>query len=190
MRCRDDAAVSAGASLVSGVPRFAPGPDGPPGVAAIGKPDQIDRLIALCHDLGLVGRQQLLRAVRRGEIGIVEPARGAMVPLKLLERSLLPTIAIIGDDDYASTGPAAWPATRRLFRWAAGAMIHATGADAASYQFAIDITLRCRRFLLIETSTAHMRAWGDALQARHIPFIGLQPPSGSHPIMPPKGAMQ
>jgi len=180
MRCRDDAAVSAGASLVSGVPRFAPGP----------KPDQIDRLIALCHDLGLVGRQQLLRAVRRGQIGIIEPARGAVVPLKLLERSLLPTIAIIGDDDYASTGPSGWPATRRLFRWAAGAMIHATGADAASYQFAIDITLRCGRFLLIETGTAHMREWGDALQARHIPFIGLQPPSGSHPVMPPKGAMQ
>jgi hypothetical protein len=161
-----------------------------PGVGAIGKPDQIDRLIALCADLGLVGRTQLLRAVRRGEIGIIEPARGAVVPSKLLERSLLPTIAIIGDDEYASTGPPAWPATRRLFRWAAGAMIHATGADAARYQFAISLTLQCRRFLLIETSTAHMREWGEALQARDIPFIGLHPPSGSHPIMPPKVAMQ
>jgi hypothetical protein len=162
----------------------------PPGVAAIGKADQIDRLIALCADLGLVGRAQLLRAVRRGEIATVEPARDAVVPNKILERSLLPTIAIIGDDDYASTGPAAWPATRRLFRWTRGAMIHASGADAASYQFAIDMTLRCRRFLLIETDTAHLHEWGAALRARGVPFIGLQPPSGSHPVMPRREAVQ
>jgi hypothetical protein len=46
-------------------------------------------------------------------------------------------IAIVGDDDYQSSGPAEWPATRRLFRWARGAMIHATGADVPTYQMAI-----------------------------------------------------
>lgn len=158
--------------------------------AQIGAPDQIDRLIALCADVDLVGRVELLRAVRRGEIGIVEPARDAVVPLRVLERSLRPLIAIIGDDDYCSTGPAAWPATRRLFRWARGAMVHATGADAASYRLAIGMALHCRRFLLIETDTAHMREWGEVLLARRLPFVGLRPPAGSHPVMPPRGAMQ
>jgi DNA-binding transcriptional regulator YbjK len=41
----------------------------------IGKPDQIDRLIATYAALGLVGRVELLRAVRRVAIGVVEPAR-------------------------------------------------------------------------------------------------------------------
>lgn len=158
--------------------------------AQIGQPDRIDRLISLCADLGLVGRVELLRAVRRGEIGTVEPRRDAVVPIKVLERSLRPLIAIIGDDDYDSTGPGQWPATRRLFRWARGAMIHATGADVPSYQMAIGMALQCRRLLLIETDSAHAREWSEALLARHIPFIGLRPPAGSHPVMPPTGAMQ
>ena len=41
-----------------------------PTLFEIGKPDQIDRLIALCADLGFVGRVELLRAVRRGEIAL------------------------------------------------------------------------------------------------------------------------
>jgi len=112
--------------------------------ARIGKPDQIDRLIAMCAGLDLIGRAELLRAVRRGEIGIVETARDAVVPLRVLERSARPLIAIVGDDDYCSTGPSAWPATRRLFRWARGAMVHATGADVPSYQMAIGMALQCR----------------------------------------------
>src|ERR1039457_7103920 len=102
--------------------------------AEIGKPDQIDRLIATFAALGLVGSVELLRAVRRCEINLVEPARDAVVPLRLLERSTRPLIVVLGDDDYCSTGPTAWPATRRLFRWARGALIDATGADAPSYQ--------------------------------------------------------
>jgi hypothetical protein len=53
--------------------------------AQIGKPDQLDRLISLCAGLDLVGRVELLRAERRDEIGIVEPARDAVVPIKVLE---------------------------------------------------------------------------------------------------------
>ncbi len=50
--------------------------------------------------------------------------------------------------------------------------------------------LACRRFLLIETDTAHLREWGEALLARHVPFIGLRPPEGAHPIAPPRSTMQ
>ena len=72
----------------------------------------------------------------------------------------VPMIAVLGDDDYASTGPTGWPATRRLFRWAKGAMIHATGADAPSYQAAIRMAIGSRRFLLIETSSDCAAEWG------------------------------
>jgi hypothetical protein len=160
------------------------------GCDQIGKPDQIDRLIAACASLGLVGRVELLRSVRAGKIALVEPDRDAVVPLRLLERATRPLVALVGDDDYASTGPTAWPATRRLFRWARGAMIHATGADVPSYQMAIGMALLARRFLLVETDTAHAREWGEALLARRIPFITLRPPEGVHPVAPPRSAMQ
>ena len=152
----------------------------------IGKPDQIDRLIAAYACLDMVGRVELMRAVRAGTIDTVEPTRDRVVPTKILERSLRPLIAIIGDDDYASTGPAAWPATRRLFRWAKGAMVHATGADAPSYQIAIGMAMQCRRFVLIETDSTHAREWGEALLARRVPFIGLVPTDGTHPLSVPK----
>lgn len=158
--------------------------------AQIGAPDEIDRLIGLCAGLNLVGRVELLRAVRRHEINLAEPARDAVVPLRVLERSLRPLIAIIGDDDYCSTGPAAWPATRRLFRWARGAMIHATGADAASYRLAIGIALHCRRFLMIETDTAHLQEWAEALQTRKVPCLCLRPTTGAHPVPIERRAMQ
>jgi hypothetical protein len=156
----------------------------------IGKPDEIDRLIATYANFGMIGRVELLRAVRRGEINIAEPARDAVVPLRVLERSPRPLIVVLGDDDYSSTGPAAWPATRRVFRWAKGAMIHATGADVASYRMVIGLALVCRNFLLVETDTAHMREWSEALRARRIPSICLPPPEGVHPAPVARGAMQ
>ncbi len=159
-------------------------------VFQIGKPAEIDRLIAVYSDFGLIGRIELMRAVRGGLIGVIEPPREAVVPLRVLEQSTRPQIAIIGDDDYCSTGPADWPATRRLFRWAKGAMIHATGADVPSYQMAIGMALSCRQFLLIETDTAHMREWGDALLARKIPFICLKPIDGVHPVQIERRALQ
>jgi hypothetical protein len=55
---------------------------------------------------------------------------------------------------------------------------------------AIGMALLARRFLLIETDTAHMREWGEALLARRVPFITLRPPEGPHPIAPPRSTMQ
>jgi hypothetical protein len=156
----------------------------------IGKPAEIDRLIAACATYGLVGRVELLRAVRRGEIALVEPVRDAVVPLRVLERSTRPQIAIIGDDDYCSTGPTDWPATRRLFHWAKAAMVHASGADVPSYRLAIDMALLAQRFLLVETGTAHMQEWGEALLARKIPFVCLKPTDGVHPRPIERRAMQ
>ena len=149
----------------------------------IGRPDQIDRLIAVAATLNLPGRVALLRAVRRGEINLIEVDRQGVPPSRFLKRSHRPVIAIVGDDDYAATGPTGWVATRRLLSWARSALIHATGADERSYQMAIDQALGCHQFVLVETDTAHAREWGEALLARRVPCIALVPrDGGQHPL--------
>jgi hypothetical protein len=158
------------------------------GLTQFGSADQMDRLIAAYAQFGMVGRVELIRAVRRGEINLVEPTRDRTVPAKVLERSLRPLVVVLGDDDYASTGPSAWAATRRLFRWARSAMVHASGADAPSYQIAIGMALTRGRFILIETDTTHAQEWGDALTAHRIPFLGIVPGGdGVHPASAPRG---
>lgn len=159
------------------------------GVTQIGAPDQIDRLIVHASALGLPGRVELLRAVRGGAINLLEIGRQSAAPVRTLERSLRPVVMVLGDDDYASTGPSGWAAWQRLSYWARTAMVHATGADAASYRLAIGMALAHRRFLLIETDSAHAHDWGAALHKRNIPAIGLVPPDGAHPVMPPRGGM-
>jgi hypothetical protein len=160
------------------------------GCVQITRREHVDQMIARAADAGAVGYVELLRAARRGEINVVQPARDAVVPLRLLKQTMRPLVAVLGDDDYTSTGPTAWPATRRLFRWARGAVIHATGADVPTYRMAISMALAYWRFLLIETDTAHMREWGEALLAQKVPFVCLEPPDGVHPIPLSRGQLQ
>jgi hypothetical protein len=156
----------------------------------IGDPDQIDRLIAHAAMLNLPGRVELLRAVRARAINLVEIERKAPAPMRLIEQSSRPVMLILGDDDYAATGPAGWAAWQRLSYWARGAMVHATGADATSYQMAIGMALVVQKLLLIETDSAHAHEWGAALHRRNIPAIGLLPPDGQHPLSIARSAMQ
>lgn len=122
-----------------------------PDFCQIGKPEQIDRLIAAAASMNLPGRVELLRAVRSGSINLMEGDRQSAAPMKALEQSTRPVVFVIGDDDYASTGPAGWAAWQRLSYWARFAMVHATGADAPSYRLAIGMALLHGRMLLIET---------------------------------------
>lgn len=156
----------------------------------ITSPDQIDHLIARATTLNLPGRAELLRAVRSGGIYLVEVARDAPAPMRLIERSPRPVVLLFGDDDYASTGPTGWAAWQRASYWARGAMIHATGADVPSYRMAIGLALMTQRFLLIETDSAHAHDWGAVLYRRNIPAIGLLPPDGQHPLPLRREAMQ
>ena len=91
---------------------------GAPHHVEIGAPDQIDRLIAHAATLNLPGRVELLRAVRAGAINLVEIERKAPAPMRLIERSPRPVVMLLGDDDYAATGPAGWVAWQRLSYWA------------------------------------------------------------------------
>src|SRR4051812_42174861 len=101
-------------------------------VCKIGKADQIDRLIAHCAALGLSGRVELLRAVRTREIALIESARDGV--FRMPENLARPVIVLLGDDDYATTGPTGWATTRRLLHWAKAGLVHASGADVTSYQ--------------------------------------------------------
>jgi hypothetical protein len=159
-----------------------------PGFYQIGKPEQIDRLIAHAATMNLPGRVELLRAVRAGAINLVEIERRADAPMRAIENSPRPVIMLLGDDDYRSTGPAGWAAWQRLSYWARGAMVHATGADVPSYRLALGLAVVQRRFLMIETDSAHAHDWGSALHRRNIPALGLVPPDGTHPVVSDRAA--
>jgi hypothetical protein len=124
------------------------------------------------------------------EVTLLEVDRQGMPPSRVLKASARTLLAVIGDDDYRSTGPTGWAATRRLLYWARGGMIHATGADVPSYRTAIGMALVTWRFLLVETDSAHMDEWGGALRKHGVPFLGLRPPKGSHPVAPDRSTLQ
>jgi hypothetical protein len=154
-------------------------------------PDEIDRLIALAANMNLIGRVELLRAIRAGVLNMVELDREGKLPVRAMEKSARPVLLLIGDDDYAATGPTGWTATRRLLYWAKAGVVHATAADAASYQMAIRMTLAHRRCVLIETDTAHAAEWSTALVAHRIRCIELMPgDGGAHPVPLDRDAMQ
>lgn len=160
------------------------------GAYEIRHPEQIDRLITHASMMNLPGRVELLRAARDGLVNLIDIDRDCAAPMKLLEASSRPVVVVIGDDDYRSTGPAGWAAWQRLSYWARGAMVHATGGDAASYRLAVVMAEMQRRFLLIETSSGRAHDWGGALHRRNIQTIGLLSPDGAHPVLPAGGALQ
>ena len=156
------------------------------------RPEQIDRLIAHLIANGVAHQAELYRAVRQGRLGVVQLDRHAAAPMGMLKRAKVPCIVLIGDDDYQSCGSTGWASIPRLLRWASGAMIHGTGGDVSSYQAAITMALACRKFLLIETDSAHLQEWGDALLGASppVPFVGLRPSNGVHPVVPARASMQ
>ena len=44
--------------------------------------------------------------------------------------------------------------------------------------------------LLVETDSAHLDEWSGALHKHGVPFLGLRPPKGSHPVAPDRGRVQ
>jgi hypothetical protein len=153
------------------------------GVVEIADAADLDRLIAAFTVEGFPHRAELVRAVRRHEINLVELQRESPTPTKVLESSRLPTIVLIGDDDPASTGPTGWTGFRRLEYWARAGFVHATGATVASYDFAVQLTVRCGRLVLIETASQYADEWTEALMRRRIRTMKMIPPPGQqHPI--------
>jgi hypothetical protein len=162
------------------------------GVSWLQTPAQFDRLIALSASLGMVGQVELYRACREGRINLISLRRDTPLPRQLLRGSQRPLCVIVGDDDYCSTGPSGWACTPRLLRWCASAIVHATGADVASYQTAVVATVGCARLALIETDNAHGETWARAFLTAQprMPILWLRVPDGRHPVMPPRESMQ
>ena len=101
----------------------------------------IDRAVAAAATGGAGHMAELLRFVRRGGMALVQPQdRAALVSISMLKLAPRPVLVVIGDDDYASTGPAGWACARRLLHWSQWACIHAAGAEVAQYP------CHCRRY--------------------------------------------
>lgn len=103
----------------------------------------------------------LIRAAMAGALRFAVISPGSALPLRLLDmaRDSRPLAVILADDGDKPTGPDGFPQARRLLRWAAAILIHATGGEPIHYAAAAQATVLVRRFLLIETDTARQAAW-------------------------------
>jgi len=113
-------------------------PAHPAGIFRTCKPADLARAIAAVEQTGQTGLAELLREVRTGTFALVAvETRNAIVRPEDLQACVLPAVTLIGDDDYASTGPAGWRGAAAVAAWARCAVIHAAGATAETYKEAI-----------------------------------------------------
>ncbi|MBX6747469.1 MAG: hypothetical protein IRY87_36020 [Acetobacteraceae bacterium] len=127
----------------------------------------------------------LIRAAMAGALRFAVISPGSALPLRLLDmaRDSRPLAVILADDGDKPTGPDGFPQARRLLRWAASIFIHATGGQPIHYAAAAQVTMLVRRFLLIETNTAHEAEWCDLRRAvaPRTPGVVLTVPPGAPP---------
>ena len=134
----------------------------------------------------------LLQAVMRAELNVCVPMRDTrMPPLWRLGKSGRPLVVLLGGDDYRPDGPDTWACASKVREWASYAIVHGTGGQPWHYQAAADAAMDVGRLLLIETTSAAAQLWAGFLRERTppLPFMGLLPPDGTHPVMPGKGAV-
>jgi hypothetical protein len=133
----------------------------------------------------------IVRALAAGLIGIVEVERGATFPAELRKPAPKPLIAIIGDDDFASTGPAGFPSAKRFGYWSRAVMVHGAGAEAAHYALAVEAALVLRQVLLVETDAQHIEEWTRFLgDGKRAPILEIRPRDGIHPAPIDRGRLQ
>ena len=123
---------------------------------------------------------ELFEAARADRIVVMFAWRSSTVPMRLLKQQTKPTLVVIGDDDYQSTGPAGWQNAAALMRWCSRTVLHGSGADVATYRGIADVTAQVGRMLLVETSFEHLPAWVEL--AKDKPALVIVPQEGRHPI--------
>lgn len=102
---------------------------------------ELDRAIPVMASIAPF-RVPLFRAIRDFRLALLEVRRGQPWPKRALRQLAdRPTVVILADDDYASTGPAAFPAARKAAAWARWAMVHAAGGEEAHYTLAVGAAL-------------------------------------------------
>jgi len=153
-------------------------------------PAAFAEMIAQADRFGCGHIVELLRPAMQGELNVILPTpETRMPPLHRMAQHGRPVVVLVGDDDYVPGGPATWACAAKLRQWAGFAMVHGTGAKPEHYAAAAMLTRVHRRLLLIETSSVDAQAWAGFLRERSpvLPFMGLLPPDGAHPVMPSPG---
>ncbi len=126
------------------------------------------------------GAAALMREAMRGGlaiVGLTDRQAAADVANLPLDRS---TVLIVGDDDYATTGPAGWRCAETIAAWAACAVVHGAGATAATYLEAARGAREAGRCALIETDAAHAAEWVARFAGK--PVLVIVPREGGHPV--------
>lgn len=151
---------------------------------------EIARMIARAEQAGAGFLAGLLRPVMACEMNLIVPMRDTVQPpFYRIGKQGRPIVVLVGDDDYRPAGPHTWMCAAKLRAWASFAIVHGTGAEAWHYHMAAAAARDVGRLLLIETTSAAAQDWAGFLRERTpaLPFMGLLPPDGSHPVMPAKG---
>lgn len=140
-------------------------------------------------------RVPTMQALYQGRIGLYEVQRaGSAKAFKFWSAACrLPALAIVGDDDHATPdGPDTWPIARRMLRWARFVLIHGGAGEAWHYEYAVMLTEKFGRLVMIKSSSANIEAWHAAAERWSKGAEGqiLRPPPGCpHPSLD-RGQMQ
>ena len=151
---------------------------------------EIARMIAQAETAGAGHLAGLLRPVMAGVLNVIVPMRDTVQPpFFRMSKGGRPVLVLVSDDDYRPAGPGTWACAAKLRAWAAFAIVHGTGAQGWHYAMAATAAQDVRRLLLIETTSAAAQCWAGFLWERTptLPFMGILPPDGAHPVMPAKG---
>lgn len=151
--------------------------------------------IVRAQQAGAIGTAHLLRAASAGRCDLFVPVTDTSNhAFKTFAASVRnrPAVVLIGDDDYADRGPAAWRIAERVIRWAAAVTLHGAAAELAHYEAVIFAAQITGRAVIVECSSATLPAWVDLVkQAPHRPrTLILTPPNGVHPVAPARSQMQ
>ena len=150
------------------------------------EPNQWALAIDLLQRGGDFAHVPLLEAGKAGSIGLVYMTdRMAPLPLGRMRRAERPVMVLIGDDGDDPTGPTGWACAKQVTQWASGAIVHGADAMPSHYEMAIEGTLTCRRFLVIDTASRHIEGWLDLLSHVQDQVLLIVPNDGEHPVAQP-----
>ena len=154
----------------------------------ISSPAEIAKMIERSQVMGCGYLVHLLRPALAGTMNMIMPLRDTvMPPLYRMEKLGKPVLVLCGDDDYRPAGPDSWECAAKLRSWATFAIVHGAGAEDHQYQAAAALTGLHRRLLFIETTSEAAQLWAGFLRQRaELPFMGILPSDGPHPVRAPK----
>lgn len=98
-------------------------------------------------------------------------------------KSSLPQVLLIGDDGPGGGhNPNEWRSAISAIAWSRSVIIHGAGSEVQHYATAVAGAELCGKLLFVETDSAHVAAWVDAVLPRGVPLLTIVPPVGlPHP---------